>query len=269
MIKVSRPFPPPPSLDGPDSVGGKETKRAIELLGKGVIFKAYKREDVVAALRLMFNKKCAYCEVDYLASSPEDIEHYRPKSGYLTKNNKLSERGYYWLAADWNNLLPSCIDCNRRRKQPIGKNMKMITGKGNHFPVFDEALRWTDHRVESLEEPLLLNPCIDEPSLHIEFIGEGLVRAKTRKGQISIDVYGLLRGGLVEKRGISKAVVEANILQALALSEKVLHAENAEQQAYLEELAMEQLRMARLHLNPACPFLAQTRAVFQSYNLPV
>ncbi|AUG02456.1 hypothetical protein CXQ81_18200 [Pseudomonas sp. 09C 129] len=269
MIKVSKPVTPPPSLDGPNSIGGKETQAAIKALGKGVRYKAYKRVDVVIALRSLFNKKCAYCEVDYAASSPTDIEHFRPKSGYITKNNKLSKKGYYWLAADWYNLLPSCIDCNRRRKQPIGKQKQAVTGKGNLFPVRDERLRWTDHQVPSQEEPLLLNPCVDDPALHLEFFGEGLVRAMSDKGEASIEVYGLLRGDLVDKRNISRVMVEAAIQQALALSEEVLYASNAGQQARLEGLAVKALENARLHLNPSCPFLAQTRSIFTSYHLPV
>jgi uncharacterized protein (TIGR02646 family) len=192
MIKVSKPVPPPPSLDGPDSIGGKEPQEAIKALGKGGRHKAYKRADVVIALRSIFNKKCAYCEIDYAASSPTDIEHFRPKSGYITKDNKLSKKGYYWLATDWDNLLLSYIDCNRRRKQPIGKQEQKVTGKGNLSPVKDETSRWTDHQVASQEERLLLNPCVDDPSLHLEFFGEGLVRAKSDKGEASIEMYGLL-----------------------------------------------------------------------------
>ncbi|MCP1478642.1 uncharacterized protein (TIGR02646 family) [Pseudomonas chlororaphis] len=269
MIKVSKSVTPPPSLDGPDSIGGKEKQEAIKALGNGIKYKAYKGADVVAELRRIFNKKCAYCEVDYAASSPTDIEHFRPKSGYVTKDNKLSKKGYYWLASDWDNLLPSCLDCNRRRRQPIVNQKQKVMGKGNLFPVRDEASRWTDHQVASQEEPLLLNPCIDDPSLHLEFFGEGLVRAKSDKGETSIEVYGLLRGDLVEKRSISKAMVEAAIQQALALSEEVLHATNAEQQARFERLASDALKNARLHLHPSCPFLAQTRSIFMAYHLPV
>jgi hypothetical protein len=64
-------------------------------------------------------------------------------------------------------------------------------------------------------------------------------------------------------------MVEAAIQQALALSEEVLYATNAVQQARLERLAMKELKNARLHLNPSCPFLAQTRSIFHSYHLPV
>ncbi|QTT88820.1 hypothetical protein [Pseudomonas chlororaphis] len=268
MIKVLRSVCPE-SLDGPNSVGGKEKQLAINALGKGVKYKAYKKVDVVKELRRLFNKKCAYCEVDYAASSPTDIEHYRPKAGYVTKGNKLSDHGYYWLAADWDNLLPSCIDCNRRRKQDVINEKQKVTGKGNCFPVQDEKLRWTSHEMLNNETPLLLNPCTDDPSLHLEFFGEGLVREITDKGKQSIDVYGLLRGDLVEKRNISKTMVEAAIQHALALSEEVLRATNAEQQARFEHLASDALKNARQYLNPSCPFLAQTRSIFQSYQLAV
>jgi len=269
MIKVSKPVKPPKSLDGPDSIGGKETQKAIQSLGKGVTYSAYKKPDVVAELRTIFHKKCAYCEFNYSAGSPTDIEHFRPKSGYITKDNKMSEGGYYWLAADWDNLLPSCIDCNRRRKQPIGKEQQKVTGKGSHFPVRNEASRWTDHRVTNQDEPLLLNPCVDDPSLHLEFYGEGLVRAKSKKGEASIEVFGLLRRDLVEERNKKRVTVEADILRALERIDEALHATNAEEQAKMERLAMDELNQARFHLSPACPFLAQTRSIFQFYHLPV
>ncbi|MEF9674035.1 hypothetical protein QNM99_25505 [Pseudomonas sp. PCH446] len=43
-----------------------------------------------------------------------DVEHYRPKGAV---SEDASHPGYWWVAMDWDNLLPSCIDCNRKRKQ--------------------------------------------------------------------------------------------------------------------------------------------------------
>ncbi|MES2264736.1 MAG: hypothetical protein V4724_40075 [Pseudomonadota bacterium] len=79
-------------------------------------FRTYKGDDVVAALRDLFKKKCAYCESHFEAVSPVDVEHHRPKGGVQEDD---THRGYWWLAAAWENLLASCIDCNRERYQHV------------------------------------------------------------------------------------------------------------------------------------------------------
>ena len=70
-----------------------------------------------------FFGKCAYCESLITNNQPGDVDHYRPKGRVMDANNKpvmittaLGENphpGYYWLAYQFSNLLPSCIDCNR------------------------------------------------------------------------------------------------------------------------------------------------------------
>src|SRR4051812_36358022 len=110
------PVPPPPSeLADPDSIGRKEAERAQAYLQqhgtiKGFEFAAYKNPAVVKALEAAFLGKCAYCEHRYDAGAPCDVEHYRPKGG-VEIDGDLTEPFYYWLAAEWTNLLPSCADC--------------------------------------------------------------------------------------------------------------------------------------------------------------
>jgi len=77
-------------------------------------YSAYKKGEVKRALATLFHGKCAYCETFYSASSPVDVEHYRPKGSV---DGVKDHPGYWWLAMRWENLLPSCIDCNRRRGQ--------------------------------------------------------------------------------------------------------------------------------------------------------
>ena len=78
----------------------------------GFKFAAYKADGVAEALNEMFRGKCAYCESRIRAVHPTDIEHYRPKAAVLM-GGKPEKPGYYWLAAHWENLLASCIFCNR------------------------------------------------------------------------------------------------------------------------------------------------------------
>src|SRR5689334_9016342 len=99
--------------------GLDETNRAIAhfaVRGKKLPykFKVYAVKEVKDALIKIFHNKCAYCESKFLAVYPGDVEHFRPKGAviqkeldkktYKYKNKILSENGYYWLAAKWENL---------------------------------------------------------------------------------------------------------------------------------------------------------------------
>jgi uncharacterized protein (TIGR02646 family) len=274
MIHIDR-SPVPASLDGPGSAGANEAKDAIlaQKNGETFDFRAYKSPDVVQALRAMFHKKCAYCEFNYAAGGPEDVEHFRPKSAVVVKG-KLSKPGYYWLAADWSNLLPSCIDCNRKRTKEFAKLPKGMSGKANLFPVSDEKLRWRSHRAKNREEALLLNPCEDWPEQHLEFVDEGLVRpavdtagVPSVKGQASIEVYGLLRADLVEQRATKQTRVRVAIEAALEAAEIAEQEGNPLKRQRLDSLTAKLLRDARTHLDDNEPYLAAARAVFGEYGL--
>lgn len=210
FINRTRVTPPGPLAD-PDGAGARELKRAKAHYARkkntAFEFKAYKDDNVREALAKLFGRKCAYCESVYTAVSPVDVEHFRPKGAIITADGKQIPRGYFWLAADWENLLPSCADCNRERKQvtlPTGEVRK--SGKAEHFPLADEKKRATRPAQLAGEDPLLLNPCVDRPEQHLEFFdkdGQKALlrpRAASRKGERSIDVYGLNRKGLVEER---------------------------------------------------------------------
>jgi uncharacterized protein (TIGR02646 family) len=109
----------------------------------------YKDGAVKAALDAMFHGKCAYCEFMYIGGMPVDIEHFRPK-GAVIVGGKMRKPGYYWLAAKWENLLPSCIDCNRKRDQELqdgtvrtGRQGQLLSGTGR-----EEARNETGRRAE-------------------------------------------------------------------------------------------------------------------------
>ncbi len=137
----------------------------------------------------LFHGKCAYCESRTFHVASGDVEHYRPKKKV---EEDTTHPGYYWLAYDKKNLLPSCELCNRAR------------GKMNHFPVRD----FRAHRPEELddEEPLLLHPYNHNPAEHLKFIpGKdgthyGTVEGITEIGKKSVEVYNLNRLKLVEER---------------------------------------------------------------------
>ncbi len=274
MIYVDR-VPTPASLDGSDAKGVKETKHAILAVKNGIQFefKAYKEDDVVAALRAMFNKKCAYCEFNYAAGGPEDIEHFRPKGGVIV-NGKLVQPGYYWLAAAWSNLLPSCIDCNRKRAKEFIDRTTGVSGKANLFPIADESRRWRSHRSKNREEPLLLNPCDDDPEQHLEFLDKGLVRpaldavgAPSRKGEASIEVYGLARKDLVEQRERKQTRVRAALQQASEIAAKALATADPVMRSFLDDQVRTLMQEAQSHLDKTEPYQAAVRAVFREFGL--
>ena len=213
----------PASLHGSNSTGGREIARAIAFYrvkaNRDVAFPfaAYKGKDVIAAYKADFLGKCAYCESPYEATQPVDSEHYRPKGGYF-KNGKLMKPGYYWLAADWRNLLPSCDDCNRGRIQHYADEPPHLSGKTNYFPIADERARARRPGREEKEQRLLLNPRIDDPEQHLEFLDEGDIRERldaaakpSAMGVASVTVYALRRDGLVNRRKVTQDFVKGSI----------------------------------------------------------
>lgn len=219
MRKADRSTVPRPTcLDAKDAHGKTELERSRNHQNspnpKKKAFKhsAYRNEDVRRALAGIFHGKCAYCETYYGASSPVDIEHFRPKGAV---SEDPSHPGYWWLAMKWENLLPSCIECNRRRWQHIvgekGQLSLVQSGKKDSFPL-EEGSRHVRKELESLttESPLLLDPTVDDPREHIGFhmdsinpIGLAVAhagRAPSKRGLASIRVYGLNRLGLVQER---------------------------------------------------------------------
>lgn len=222
MIRVDRSNVAKPktlsTLNGP---GRTETASVIAFysdpknLGKKFkTYEAYSLKEVKDSLLLLFNRKCAYCEIDY-GGCPLDVEHYRPKGAIVeldpvtfkpfkrSKRVKALKPGYYWLAAKWENLLPSCIDCNRRRDHEYQIHGTQTTGKGNYFPLAQGSIRARKHGDTTtlrLEQPVLLNPCEDDPAVHLHFGTEGDIVGDTERGKATIEVLGLLREDLVRKR---------------------------------------------------------------------
>jgi hypothetical protein len=179
----------------------------------GFSFTAYSDKDVKEALVGMFRGKCGYCEIGY-GGSARDIEHYRPKGRidyYEGGQLKSHVEGYYWLAAQWDNLILSCRHCNTGEyhvhlMQDNATSDLRKSGKGNFFPLADEKKRAKCDKDIPDEEPLLLDPCNDKPSEHLFFRTDGIVIANyvdgkpSVRGKTSIRIYGLRRLPLVEMR---------------------------------------------------------------------
>jgi len=163
--------------------------------GQELVFneKLYSHKDVKEALKKSHYKKCAYCE-RFLNGDFGAVEHFRPKGGYQeAKGKPINKPGYYWLAYHWDNFLYACSECN-------------TSYKGNLFPLADESKRDIANKNIGHEEPLLINPCQENPSDFIGFHAEYAV-PKTidgqpnAKGSTTIAIMGLnSRNDLLERR---------------------------------------------------------------------
>ena len=179
----------------------------------------------------LFHGKCAYCEIEISGYHPE-AEHYRPKNGVTIKNKagKLEKiqatyedgrqrphPGYFWLAYDWYNLVPSCHFCNAdaEGKKAKGNQFPLSPGKSHQLyckdgadqkekpiPLGVDNLNMLDSQeLDALEEPLLLHPYRDEDmTQHLDFDSMGMIIAKTEKGKATRDLCLLDREELNTKR---------------------------------------------------------------------
>jgi hypothetical protein len=247
MIHRDRPSSTPAILDlnNAQSLASKERKKAIDYVNNPAAnpkpkFSVYSHDDVKLALINLFEGKCAYCESKVNPVAARDIEHYRPK-GQIDPGNgeEVITPGYYWLAANWDNLLLSCPACNRRQRQlealESGELIFTVdaSGKLDLFPLGPGATRATGPDDDlSIEEPgrLLLNPCVDAPEKHLRYDKEGNVFARTisgkpsPKGLASIKAYVLWRHPLVEDRHtrfLEMKKVWANILDGSQMIDKL------------------------------------------------
>lgn len=164
------------------------------------------------SLEELFYRKCAYCESP-LPELEFDVEHFRPKGAV---GESSAHSGYYWLAYTWDNLFPSCKPCNQKRKDLAtytDSHNGPAAGKLDQFPLLNEERRAASPDDDwHLEEPLLLNPCIDNPEEHLVYGLGGFIFPKSgdQRGAESIRVYHLERKRLRDRRnGRLRELMEA------------------------------------------------------------
>lgn len=162
--------------------------------------------------------KCGYCELPVVAGQDGDVEHFRPKGAvWAIENegreidnlgnvrgrtpNKLSPRGYWFMAYQWDNYLLSCANCNRKWKRSF-------------FPVKDTPRKLPPNK-NTPEDELVLNPYgRKDPANHLEFDREGGIKARNGSiyGRATIKVCGLhrptLSGERWEKSGIAHGIAD-------------------------------------------------------------
>lgn len=181
------------------STPGTKTTKAYTVADSFAIDnEIYGHDDVKTTLIGLQKKCCCFCESRITHISSGDVEHFRPKQGYSQDQNDLFHKpGYFWLAYDWKNLLFACERCNRRYKKNFFP-LKNIANRCNPSVSFDI----------SGEEPLFINPCEIDPSLHLEFRG-AVITHKTSEGDVTIRELGLGRADLNEMRQDSLTAIDA------------------------------------------------------------
>lgn len=140
-----------------------------------------------------FSYKCSYCEVK-LEENNSQLDLFRPRKVKLQnpENNLITNYNYFyhWLSWEWSNFYLACKTCN--------------INKGKQFPVKNQRAKpGTYDTIElSKEEPLLLDPCFDNPSEHLIFFRNGKVDARksSPRGQTTIKILDLNRRELVDAR---------------------------------------------------------------------
>lgn len=174
-----------------------------------------------------FNEKCAYCEAKFILTETGDVDHYRPKGAItdefgqrvmLLSRGKIigPHPGYYWLAYDWRNLLPSCSKCNRPGTTAEGKSV----GKWTRFPVLNNPTFKPGHarspREIKEEKPVFIHPAYENPQAHFRFDPTtGRLIAKTKRGRMSIEILDLNRDGLSDERRDIYLSVESILVVAI------------------------------------------------------
>jgi uncharacterized protein (TIGR02646 family) len=266
----------------------------IPLPTKAFDFKRYKEEAVCFELDRLFRGKCAYCESVYSAVDSRDIEHFRPKGG-ITGIPQHLHQGYWWLAADWSNLLVSCPPCNQHRRQTVYKvgmteedirieklkSPDERRGKGCHFPLTDEAkraIKETD--ILTVEDPLLINPALKNPNKHLEWVfdwnrseaiweSDSLIADVVAKkisgapdlyGVASIAIYGLDRLDLFRARVVQLRLVQDAVSSLFETLEDISECGSEKQMGVLKD----RLKKKKARLKQLCSrtyaYTAMTRA---------
>lgn len=278
----------PPSLAQPSAAVQAEKDAAAQFYRtyntsvvpkpKAYDFVQYKDYDVTQALRTLFHGKCAYCET--AVGNNLDVEHFRPKGGV---HEDPQHPGYWWLAHTWENLLPSCMPCNQKRRQHIvtenmtveelttiqSKRPRESFGKANQFPV--DGVRKLYNSLGVVEKNHLIDPTTDDPDDYLSWSHVGnysIVLPKTNDAWLcsradkTISVFALNRIYLVQSR--TQLLDELRFQAAQIL--KDLEADMAAGgEPRLIHRAIERADEMKRHCSPQAPYSAMCKAFIDEF----
>lgn len=140
------------------------------------------RNALLSSITEIFNGKCAYCE-----RPAATVDLFRPRWRASRLNNQTDSDHYWWLASDWHNQYLCCHECNSR--------------KANLFPILGQAAKPLTFGSDLREEkPLLIDPCDDDPELHLRFLSDGTVIPLSDRGAFTIKIFQLNQPNLIRLR---------------------------------------------------------------------
>ena len=256
-------------------------------------YSVYSDKSVRVTLARMFFGKCAYCESRVTTIYSGDIEHFRPKGAFRNSNlTPIVKPGYYWLAADWDNLFFACPFCNQTHTHKIldgGEIREIVMGKLNQFPLFQEANRlgkrhgrifFSDYSAYqdsfNLEEAdrLLLNPCKDEVENYFQYNDEGVISPKSNldglelaRAKSSIEVYALQRIELVHAREAKVIKIKAQIRRVEQAIKNLNdnYEEAIEKKIWFEGILRREMKELKKYMLPHRQYAGLARQIIKQY----
>jgi len=153
---------------------------------------------ILDTLKRLFANKCAFCESFDVEMR---ISHYRPISNaHLGDDYPKEYERYFWFSYQWENFLPVCGEC--------------FSSIQNRFPILKRPApplsSWAE--ANTIERPLLLDPCQDNPKDHLYFTGDGHLHGLTERGKVTINLASLDRSDLERSRSTAFKFLEPLLL---------------------------------------------------------
>lgn len=193
MVKINKAAKDTPAIlktTGAAEIAALKKMSKEKLAGYKFKSSLYGGKTVKEKLKALQHDKCCFCEAKVSVVAHGDVEHYRPKAGWVQKEkDKLTKPGYYWMAYDFSNLFLSCQICNQKYKK-------------NYFPLGKGGKRAASHKILlSGERPLIIDPGKDNPSKFLTFNDEIIVAINgNARGLETIKRTGLDRDELKRDR---------------------------------------------------------------------
>lgn len=124
-------------------------------------------------LAAMSNHECAWCGIRL---EQWQVDHYLPQTRFPH------------VAYCWDNLLPSCPRCNRRKSGyvPSGLKHRVVVDPALH-ERHPEAARFVKSELLPFLEERLVDPSFEDPATHLEFVpAVPMWRGRTRQGEETV-----------------------------------------------------------------------------------
>ena len=162
-----------------------------------LVWKRALERDIIEALSQLSYGKCAFCE----RQAPRGLRPYRFRPpGHAKPTSAPQDRiCYLWLAFNWHNLFPICLDC-----RPRDPSFFPVRGQ-RHVPEQREMERLLEDfslKAPAVEGPRLVEPGLNDGELpwDLTITLDGHLRAGSSQWGITIRVFDLNRSSLQRAR---------------------------------------------------------------------